>query len=520
MALPAQILSAVEPFCEANMNFDNLKAFLLSQEATALSHSDLERELEEKGRELLRTLLQAHLDQRGPGEVVEPVRDAEGTPRSKTRLHTRALGSVFGAVEVSRTGYGGAGLESLHPLDAELNLPVERYSHELRRRCAVEASRGSFDEAVESVSNQSGTKVPKRQVEELVVRAATDFESYYERQNGSGSAPSEGSLLVLSFDGKGVAMLPKDLREPTRKAAEERRHKLGKRLSKGEKRHAKRMATVAAVYTVAPHIREPEQVARVLAPIHVVEDVKRPKPENKRVWASLEKTPEEVIEQAFEEAQRRDPSHEKSWVALVDGNKTQLKILSKMAKKNGVAVTVVLDLIHVTEYLWTASTAFHDEESREREDWVSERLLRILRGQSSAVAGGIRRSATLRELDGKARQAVDRCCDYLLRHASYLRYDQYLTMGLPIATGVIEGACRHLVKDRMELTGARWSLAGAEAVLRLRALRKSGDFEKYWGFHEAQEYERNHAVRYAGAQVPKTEKARPQGQKPHLRLVK
>lgn len=520
MALPAEIFSVTGPFCEANMNFDDLKSFLLSQEADALSHSDLEREIEEKGRELLRTLLQAHLDQRGPGEVADPVCDAEGTARSKTRLHTRALGSIFGAVEVSRTGYGGAGLESLHPLDAELNLPVERYSHELRRRCAVEASKGSFDEAVESVQEHSGTKVAKRQVEELVVRAATDFESYYEQQSGSGAASSEGSLLVLSFDGKGVVMLPKDLREPTRKAAEKRRHKLGKRLSKGEKRHAKRMATVAAVYTVAPHVREPEQVARVLAPIHVVEDVRRPKPEDKRVWASLEKTPEEVIGQAFEEAQRRDPSHEKSWVALVDGNKPQLKILSQMAKKYGVAVTVVLDLIHVTEYLWTASTAFHDEESQEREDWVSERLLRILRGQSSAVAGGIRRSATLRELDGKARQAVDRCCDYLLRHASYLRYDQYLKLGMPIATGVIEGACRHLVKDRMELTGARWSLAGAEAVLRLRALRKSGDFEEYWKFHEVQEYERNHAAHYAGAQVPKTEKARPQGQKPHLRLVK
>ena len=518
MALTAQTLPAAVPFSEANMNYDDLKSFLLSQEAGSLSHSDLEREIKEKGRELLRTLFQAHLDQRGPGEVEDPVRDAEGTVRSKTRLHTRTLGSVFGRVTVSRTGYGGVGLESLHPLDADLNLPVELYSHELRRRCAVEASKGSFDAAVESVKEHSGTKVPKRQVEELVVRAATDFGSYYE-QSVSGAVP-EGSLLVLSFDGKGVAMLSRDLREATRKAAEKRQHKLGKRLSKGEKHHAKRMATVAAVYTVEPHVREPEQVARALAPIHLVEEIKRPKPQDKRVWASLEKTPEEVIGEAFEEAQRRDPSHEKQWVALVDGNKTQLKILSQMAKKYAVALTVVLDLIHVTEYLWSASTAFHDEESREREDWVSKKLLNILRGQSSTVAGGIRRSATLREVDGKARQAVDICCNYLLRHASYLHYDQYLKMGLPIATGVIEGACRHLVKDRMELTGARWSLAGAEAVLQLRALRTSGDFEEYWKFHEAQEYERNHAVHYAGAQAPKTEKARPQGNKPNLRLVK
>jgi hypothetical protein len=520
MTMPAQAFPAVEPFNETDVVYEELKTYLLGTEAGALSHSDLEREIEKKTRELARRLLQEHLDQRGTGEVAGPVQDATGTTRSETRPHKRTLGSVFGPVKVNRVGYGGVGLESLHPLDSELNLPPERYSHELRRRAAVEASKGSFDDAVESLAQNSGTRVPKRQLEELVVRAATDFESYYQRQSGSGTVSSEGSLLVLSFDGKGVAMLPKDLREATRKAAEKRQRKLGKRLSKGEKRHAKRMATVAAVYTIAPHVREPEQVARGLAPIHEVEKMKRPKPEGKRVWASLEKTPEEVIEQAFEEAQRRDPAHEKQWVALVDGNATQLKILPEMAKKYGVDLTVVMDIIHVTEYLWKASTAFHDEASREREKWVGERLSKILHGHSSRVAGGIRRSATLRGLDQKAREAVDSCCDYLVNHAPYLRYDRYLALGMPIATGVIEGACRHLVKDRMELTGARWSLAGAEAVLRLRALRSSGDFDEYWEFHEAQEYERNHAAHYAGAQVPKTEKVRPQGQHPHLRLVK
>lgn len=519
MVLPAQILTAAVTFREADMTFDDLKSFLLSQEAGSLSHSDLEREIEEKGRELLRTLLQAHLDQRGPGEVTDPVRDAEGTIRSKTRLHERTLGSVFGPVEVSRTGYGGAGLESLHPLDAELNLPAERYSHELRRRCAVEASKGSFDEAVESLGRQSGTKVPKRQLEELVARSAVDFDAFYEQRSLKAEAAA-GSLMVMSFDGKGVVMHQEDLREATRKAAEKRKHKLTKRLSKGEKRNAKRMATVATVYTIAPWVRTPEKVARSLAPIHEVETGTRPRPQSKRVWASLEKTPEEVIDQAFEEAQKRDPTHEKAWVALVDGNKTQLKILPQMAKKYGVDLTVVLDIIHVTEYLWKASTAFCEEGDPEREEWVGQRLLEILRGRSSRVAGGIRRSATLRGLSVEEREAVDDCCDYLINYASYLRYNKYLAAGTPIATGVIEGACRHLVKDRMELTGARWRLSGAEAVLRLRALRSSGDFDEYWRFHEEREYERNHAALYANNEVPATKKAQPPDQKPHLRIVK
>ena len=109
----------------------------------------------------------------------------------------------------------------------------------------------------------------------------------------------------------------------------------------------------------------------------------------------------------------------------------------------------------------------------------------------------MRRSTTLRELSNKQRDAVDTCADYLLKRQSYLRYDVFLAHGFPIATGVIEGACRHLVKDRMDLTGARWRLKRAEAVLKLRSLRSSGDFEAYWHFHKQQELQRNHLSRYA-----------------------
>ena len=157
------------------------------------------------------------------------------------------------------------------------------------------------------------------------------------------------------------------------------------------------------------------------------------------------------------------------------------------------------------------------------EDWVGSRLLNILQGYASSVAAGIRRSATLRGLTRQQREAADTCADYLLHHACYLRYHEYLAAGLPIATGVIEGACRHLVKDRMDLTGARWSLAGAEAVLRLRALRASGDFDEYWRFHEAQEYQRNHAALYADRTVPPTRKPSPRKDRKtraHLRIVK
>ena len=142
------------------------------------------------------------------------------------------------------------------------------------------------------------------------------------------------------------------------------------------------------------------------------------------------------------------------------------------------------------------------EDQAEQDRWVRAHLWEILRGKASLVAAGTRRSATLRAMAAAERQAVDTCADYLLNYAPYLRYDKALADGLPIATGVIEGTCRHLVEDRMNLTGARWSLKGAEAVLRLRALRASKDFDAYWPFHEEQEHERNHASHYAHHHVP------------------
>jgi hypothetical protein len=302
--------------------------------------------------------------------------------------------------------------------------------------------------------------------------------------------------------------------EATRKAAESRSHKLDQRLTKGEKRHRKRMATVATVYTVAPHLRTAEDVVRSMAPHDERDPPQRPRPENKRVWASLEKTPEEVIEEAFREATSRDPDREKTWVALVDGNKKQLAILKALARTDTVRLTIVVDIMHVAEYIWDASLAFHGEASKEREEWVSERLLSVLHGRASWVAAGMRRGATLRRRKGKKRKLVDKCADYLLKYKAYLRYDRYLAKGLPIATGVIEGACRHLVCDRMD-GGARWSLAGAEAVLRLRALRSSGDFDEYWTYHEKQEYQRNHVASYADGKV-----APMMGPRPPLRRVK
>ena len=375
-------LSSRERFYEqSRQEFEEIVGRLDSEEVRSMTHSEIERKLEQMGRELMRKMLQEHLESRGPGESAPPLKGSDGVERPRVRLQERALETIFGTVSVERAGYGQEGSRSLHPLDAELNLPQKKYSLELSRRVAEEAAKSSFDETLESLGKITGGHVPKRQMEELVRLAARDFDAFYEtRQRQPAVVEAQGAILVISVDGKGVVMLTKDLREQTRKAAKTRKHKMGARLSQGEKKNAKRTATVAAVYTIAPLVRKPED----LIPENDSERAEppRPRPERKRVWASLEKTPEEVIEAVFQEAGYRDPTHRKQWVALVDGNKTQIRILGRMAKEKGIDLTIIVDVIHVTEYLWNAGRAFHPESGEELESWVGVRLLEILRGKA------------------------------------------------------------------------------------------------------------------------------------------
>jgi hypothetical protein len=491
-----------EKFSASREQFEKLATKLRGAEAMAMTHSELESLVENDGREVLRQLVQDHLHLRSEADAREQVpmlEGADGVARTQHRVHERPLMTVFGSVGIARTAYAAPGSASLHPLDGQLNLPEELYSHHVRKRLAEEVARGSYDEAVAALGRYTGVMVPKRQAEQLAHRAAQDFDAFYAGRRAASPAQeaNTGELVCVTSDGKGVPMRKDHLREETRKAAEAEEHKFSKRLSKGEKNHRKRMATVASVFTQAAQARTAEDILNELKLPESTPRPQRPRPENKRVWASVAKEVPVVLNDAFGEAIRRDPLREKKWVGLVDGNQTQLRLLKKLAKQYAVELTIVIDLIHVLEYLWKAAWAFHNEGDEAAEAWVDERLLEILRGKSSEVAGGIRRSATLRGLKGAGRKAVDKCAGYLIKYRRYLRYDEYLAAGLPIATGVVEGACRYVVKDRCEVTGAHWTVPGAEAVLRLRSLRASGDFEAYWKFHLKQEHARNHAARYA-----------------------
>ena len=487
-------------FDRSRERFESVVGFLHGSQAAGLTHSELETRLSVDARELIRVLYQDHMDLRTAREVRLPaLTDAAGICRGAVeRAHRRPLQTVFGAVNVDRLAYRHRGEANLYPADAALNIPTELHSHGLRELAAVESARGSFDDARSALRRATGVEIGKRQVEQLAGRAAVDFAAYYERPTRTPA--DDGDVLVLSADGKGIVMRSDALRPATAKAAAKATGKLKTRLSKGEKRNRKRMAEVGAVYDVTPVVRNPTDI--IGSDPHAD---KPPAPTAKNKWltASVVDDAATVISQIFGEAQRRDPDHQRTWIAMVDGAKHQIDRIETEAKARQVEVHIVCDFVHVLEYIWSSAWSFFAEGDPAAEEWVAEKALAVLRGQASTVAAAIRRKATCLGLDARARENADNCADYLLAKRDYLDYSRALEQGWPIATGVIEGACRHLVKDRLDLTGSRWGLEGAEAILKLRALRSNGDFDDYWTFHLNKERQRVHQTRYANGAIPR-----------------
>ena len=411
----------------------------------------------------------------------------------------------FGQVAVSRIAYRSPGRSNVHPLDAALNLPEEKHSHGLRRLAAIEAARGSMEAAGAAITRATGMTIGKRQLEELARRCAAHVEAFY-LQRAVSPAPDDHAL-VLTFDGKGIVMLPGALRPATAKAAAAAEGRLATRLSPGEKNGRKRMAELACVYDAAPVPRTPEEIISTPAQKRRKKKAqagkvkgrgkpREPQARDKWLTASVTDDIPAVIASAFDEAERRDPQHNREWTVLIDGNNTQIEAVTAEAARRGITATVIIDFIHVLEYCWKAAWSFFDKGEPAAEEWVADQARKILHGKASQVAAGIRRRATTYGYSPAERAGADECARYLDNKKDYLDYATALRKGWPIATGIIEGACRHIVKDRMDITGARWGLEGAEAILKLRAVIATGDFDAYWRFHLRREHERIHSALY------------------------
>lgn len=341
-----------EPFAVSGGMFAALASELAGPSAAGMTAFELEELVDERGREVLRQLVQDHYGLRAVREEQKareqhaPVTGRDGITRTRLETgHGRLLATLFGTVTVTRCAWRKPGAPDYRPADAALSLPAGRHSHTLAKLAALEAARGSFDAAHAAIARRCGPVIGKRQVEESVVNAACDIPAFYAARVPEPCTPSV--LVVLSSDGKGVVMRPGALRAATAKAAA----KLGKmrtRLASGEKPNRKRMATLVTVYDAEPARRRPHDV---IAPPGGRNGPRalRPGPKARARWlaGSVRKDPAEVIAAAFDEAEARDPLHARTWVVLVDGAEHQLDLIRAEAARRGVTIHVIIDIIHV-----------------------------------------------------------------------------------------------------------------------------------------------------------------------------
>jgi len=465
-----------------------------------------------RGRELLRGLVQLALDVQAEREVRLPgVTGEDGVERARAEPgHGRPVVTLLGEVRVRRIGYrsGVRGVLSLFPRDAVLNLPPLGYSWQLQRLAEMSCRSVSYEQGRQFVLAATGVSVGKRQLEQIVVAVAADAERFYrdraavpaagEQEPGPGPGPGPGQgPLALSADGKGVAMLPEARRRRTR-APEQRVRTFDKRAGTGEKKGCKRMAETGAVFDVAVPdgpARTPEQVMR---PEGGTGGKKPPRAQNRWYACDITAGRDVTIGKVFAEADRRDPGHARTWIALVDGDNYQLGLFRAAAAARGITLAIVIDFIHVLEYLRKAAWCFHPPRDPAMEDWVIAQALDILHGRTGEVITRIQALAAEHppRPGGEHAKIIRKTLSYLQAKQAFMDYPRALAEGWPIATGVIEGACRHLVADRMGITGARWGLEGAQAILWLRAICASGDTSAYWDYHITREHQRNHLSRY------------------------
>jgi hypothetical protein len=312
----------------------------------------------------------------------------------------------------------------------------------------------------------------------------TGYEQFYAEKEPP-SPEQEGTIQVLQFDGKGVPMMKKE-------AA-----KLKARPGKGEKRQKKKEAMVGVSDTVDPHVRRAEEVAkRLLSPEDEHQAVKQaneptvivPKAQQIRRLASLEQSKQDVVQELARDATVRDPTHRRPWVVVMDGALGLWAVVASVL--TGIEYVGVLDIIHVLEYLWKVGNALYGEGTEAARTWVYDHLIALLQGRVGRVIGGLKQTRSKRALTASQRKAVTQAIQYFENHRQWMQYDDYLKAGYPIGSGVVESTCGHTVKDRMEGSGRRWSINGAESTLLLRSIVTSHDWDAYWESHMQQEHMR------------------------------
>jgi hypothetical protein len=298
---------------------------------------------------------------------------------------------------------------------------------------------------------------------------------------------------MVSADGKGI---------PIRRATPEASIQ-GHDPQQEAKTNRKKMAVVGTVYTLDPLVRTPEEVVDSLfrIPENHRPAAERPGPQHKRLWASLPHEQDglevsataQTFDWLAQEVARRNPAAAKPILLLMDGQKSLWEAGQRVLPQ--VSTIEILDLLHATPRIWDAAHLFYGRDEEQALSFVYDRVLRLLKGEGPSVVAGLRQMGTKRKLRGKKRDKLAKICGYLENNTHRMHYDVYLAAGYPIASGVIEGACRHFIKDRMERSGMRWTIENAQAMLDMRSTYLNGDWDDFMRYRIAQETQRLYPYR-------------------------
>ena len=463
--------------------------------AAADQHQPIHQVEEAIFRDLLvmgRSLLQAFLASSGDGDLGptltlladQPSDPPRVVPRLD-RIRPRPYLSIFGEVSVARVCYGEGRIEAA-PLDARLHLPRRQYSYLFQQWLAAFVVDDAHAEAIKKLGTILGLEVSVKASEDLNREQGSDVEPF-QNHLPTPEATEEGPILVVTADCKGVPLVRSALPPEPETAGPPPPKLANKRRGKGEKANKKKMAAVGAVYTIDPFVRTADEVIDEVMRRKAAK--RRPEPAHKRVRAELLVGKGALFLWLADEVVRRDPTRAKALIFLSDGERALHDRQGEYLPEEAICI---LDLFHVMERLWKAAWCFFDESTQkwEAQEWVEKELRMLLEGKVRYVVGGLRQMMTKRELKGTRRQTVREVTAYFQRNRARMRYDEYLASGYPIGSGVVEGACRHLVKDRLERTGMRWHPDGAQAMLNLRATYLNEEWDSFWAYHVEQEDDR------------------------------
>ena len=469
---------------------DELQAFVRSAAGAGTPVHEVERGLWRRLLQLGYQLQSQFFAWVGDGDQGDTVTLAEGrVVRRLPEHHRRPYQSVFGSFELERVVYGTRESQRIEfvPLDARLGLPRGKFSYLLQDWDQALAVETPYQPVNQVLSRMLGVEQSVASLEQMTRTLATAVDDYRVTQPPAPVVSGE-QLLVLSADGKGVP-LRKPATAPPIRAHDHQ---------PGPKPDRKKMALVGAVYQVDSYPRTPHEVVEALfhdpaAPAAVGTSSPRPTPQHKRLRASLNRpegtTPVRAAAEIFPwlaaEAQQRDPQHQRPWVVLMDG---QPGLWEAMAHVLGDTPRVeILDLLHATGYLWEAVHLFHPPGSELALQLMKLLVLGLLSGVGAALIPWLTDQAESIGLTTTHRERLAQIGQYFYHHHERLHYDQYLAAGYPIASGVIEGACRHVIKDRLERTGMHWTVPGAQALLQLRCVALNGDWEAFMKHYIDQE---------------------------------